>query len=101
MVGYSYLALSPDSKNLLGISKTPNCEIEYWDIISNAKLVCSETPVQTKHISFSPIYPDVFVTATHNEIHLWKIYFKFDQYFLTSVLSTDSTYFLCDVCFCL
>ena len=90
-VGYSHLDISHDGKFLIAISKMPDLQIEYWtfDAVSNErtpeKVATSVVGNDIKICEFSPINNKLFVTATDHHLVLWRVYYKFDQYFLTSI----------------
>eukprot|EP01084_Bolivina_argentea_P063734 116303_1 len=90
-MGYSHLSISHDGKYMMAISNIPDLQIELWSIASAKPTKLASNQIQwddIKHVSFSPTSNELFMSATKNTIVLWRIYYKFDQYFLTSTIHT-------------
>jgi len=86
-VGYSHIDISADGQYMIAISNIPSLEIEFWSIAKQKKVATANLGTDhVKFVSFSPSSYELFVTATSNAIILWRVYYKFDQYFLTSTV---------------
>eukprot|EP01084_Bolivina_argentea_P277633 474056_1 len=88
-VGYSHINISNNGEYMIAISNIPHLQIEFWSIHQKQKL--ASTNIQsddTKYVLFSPTTHELFITANDNTIILWRVYFKFDEYFLTSTIHT-------------
>jgi len=85
--GYSHIDLSRDGQHMIAISNIPDLQIEFWSVASQKKLAATSVPSDdTQFAQFSPTSHELFMTANQHTIILWRVYFKFDQYFLTSTV---------------
>eukprot|EP00485_Elphidium_margaritaceum_P013341 CAMPEP_0202728798 /NCGR_PEP_ID=MMETSP1385-20130828/185808_1 /ASSEMBLY_ACC=CAM_ASM_000861 /TAXON_ID=933848 /ORGANISM="Elphidium margaritaceum" /LENGTH=1771 /DNA_ID=CAMNT_0049395049 /DNA_START=27 /DNA_END=5342 /DNA_ORIENTATION=+ len=87
VVGYSHLCMSNDAQFMIAASNIPALEIELWSIADQRKLSTTNAPADNiRFLTFSPTCNELFITATNRTVVVWRIYFKFDRYFLTSTL---------------